>query len=92
MDVIIPAGGIPRPSHPIYKYTQGKPKALLDIAGKPMIQWVLDALSEAKSVGHVAVVGVSEGSVDLSCKKPMSIHPQSLQHGGEPACRRAANP
>jgi NDP-sugar pyrophosphorylase family protein len=38
MDVIIPAGGIPRPNHPIYKYTQGKPKALLDIAGKPMIR------------------------------------------------------
>jgi GTP:adenosylcobinamide-phosphate guanylyltransferase len=74
MDVIIPAGGIPRPSHPLYRYTQGKPKALLDIAGKPMIQWVLDALSEAKSVGHVAVVGV-EGSVELSCKKPMSIFP-----------------
>lgn len=74
MDIIIPAGGIPRPNHPIYKYTQGKPKALLDVAGKPMIQWVLDAVSEAKSVGHVAVVGV-EGSVDLSCKKPMSVLP-----------------
>lgn len=74
MDVIIPAGGIPRTDHPIYKYTQGKPKALLDVAGKPMIQWVLDALSEAKSVGHVAVVGM-DGSVRLSCKKPLSILP-----------------
>jgi len=83
MDVIIPAGGIPRPNHPLYKYTQGKLKALLDIAGKPMIQWVLDALSEAKSVGHVAVVGLAlseeveglDGGVNLSCKKPMSILP-----------------
>ena len=74
MDVIITAGGIPRPKHPIYKYTKGKPKALLDIAGKPMIQWVLDAVSEAKSVGHVAVVGL-DGSVGLSCKKPMSVIP-----------------
>ena len=74
MDIIITAGGIPRPKHPIYKYTQGKPKALLDIAGKPMIQWVLDAVSEAKSVGHVAVVGL-DGSVGLSCKKPMSVIP-----------------
>jgi len=74
MDIIITAGGIPRPKHPIYKYTQGKPKALLDIAGKPMIQWVLDAISEAKSVGHVAVVGL-DGSVELSCKKPMSVIP-----------------
>lgn len=82
MDIIIPAGGIPRPDHPIYKYTQGKPKALLDVAGKPMIQWVLDALGEAKSIGHVAVVGLAlsdvegvEGSVGLSCKKPLSVLP-----------------
>ena len=82
MDIIITAGGIPRPKHPIYKYTKGKPKALLDIAGKPMIQWVLDAVSEAKSVGHVAVVGLAQsevegldGSVELSCKKPMSVIP-----------------
>jgi len=58
MDVIIPAGGTPMPSHPLYKYTQGKPKALIDIAGKPMIQWVLDAVSEAKSLDEVAVVGL----------------------------------
>jgi len=82
MDIIITAGGIPRPKHPIYKYTQGKPKALLDIAGKPMIQWVLDAVSEAKSVGHVAVVGLAQsevegldGSVELSCTKPLTMIP-----------------
>ena len=74
MDVIITAGGIPKPSHPLYNYTQGMPKALLDIGGKPMIQWVLDAVSEAKSVGRVTVVGL-DGSVDLSCKKPMSVIP-----------------
>ncbi|HSM71984.1 MAG TPA: NTP transferase domain-containing protein [Anaerolineales bacterium] len=74
MDIIIPAGGIPKSGNPLYPFTQGKPKALLDIAGKPMIQWVLDAVSEAKSVGHVAVVGL-DGSVDLSCKKPLSVIP-----------------
>ena len=72
MDIIIPAGGIPKSGNPLYPFTQGKPKALLDIAGKPMIQWVLDAVSEAKSVGHVAVVGL-DGSVDLSCRKPLSV-------------------
>jgi GTP:adenosylcobinamide-phosphate guanylyltransferase len=74
MDVIIPAGGIPKPRHPLYQYTQGKLKALLDIAGKPMIQWVLDAVSEAKSIERAAVVGL-DGSVDLSCKKPLSVLP-----------------
>jgi len=84
MDAIITAGGIPKPSHPLYKYTQGKPKALLDIAGKPMIQWVLDAISEAKSVGRVAVVGLAQsevegldGSVDLSSNKPLTLLPNT---------------
>ena len=74
MDVIIPAGGIPKLGKPLHKLTQGMPKAILDIAGKPMIQWVLDAVSEAKSVGRVAVVGL-DGSVELSCAKPLTILP-----------------
>ncbi len=47
-----------------------------------MIQWVLDALGEAKCIGHVVVVGLGpnesdgpDGSVDLFCKKHMSILP-----------------
>ena len=74
MNIIIPAGGIPKPNHPLYKYTQGKSKALIDIAGKPMVQWVLDAVSEAKELERVAVVGL-EGSVALSCDKPLTLLP-----------------
>ena len=33
MGFIIAAGGIPLPSHPLYKHTQGKPEALFDVAG-----------------------------------------------------------
>jgi hypothetical protein len=74
LDVIIPAGAIPKPDEPLYKYTRGQPKALLDVAGKPMIQWVLDAVSEAKSVGQVIVVGLDE-SASLSCEKKLTILP-----------------
>jgi len=74
MDIIITAGGIPKPSHPLYKYTQGKPKALIDIAGKPMIQWVLNAVSEAKGLEEVTVIGLKE-SVVLSCDKPLTLLP-----------------
>jgi len=74
MDIIITAGGIPRRGDPLYEYTQGKPKALIDIAGKPMVQWVLDAVSQAKSVGRVIVVGL-DGNVELSCSKPLTILP-----------------
>jgi NDP-sugar pyrophosphorylase family protein len=62
MDVIVMAGGIPKPDDPLYEYTQGQPKALLDIAGKPMVQWVLDALAEAESIDQVVLISLSEES------------------------------
>lgn len=68
MDAIVTAGGIPQPEEPLYPYTQGSSKALLDIAGKPMIQWVLDALCEAETIEHIVIVGLPEDS-DLQCKK-----------------------
>lgn len=68
MDAIVTAGGIPQPGEPLYEYTQGQSKALLDVAGKPMIQWVLDALSDAQTVGNVVVVGLSEDN-GLKCSK-----------------------
>src|SRR4030042_3829900 len=62
MDAIVIAGGIPTADEPLYPYTQGKPKALLDLCGKPMIQWVLDALEGAKSIDRIVIVGLPEDS------------------------------
>jgi GTP:adenosylcobinamide-phosphate guanylyltransferase len=68
MDAIVTAGGIPQPGEPLYEYTQGKSKALLDIHGKPMIQWVLDALCAAKTIDKVIIIGLPENS-GLACEK-----------------------
>jgi GTP:adenosylcobinamide-phosphate guanylyltransferase len=70
MDAIVTAGGIPLPGDRLYPATQGNSKALLDIAGKPMIQWVLDALTNAKTVDNVVIVGLTEKS-GLKCGKKM---------------------
>jgi GTP:adenosylcobinamide-phosphate guanylyltransferase len=70
MDAIVTAGGIPLPEEPLYPATQGESKALVDVAGKPMIQWVLDALSESKTVDNVIIVGLTEKS-GLLCSKKM---------------------
>jgi GTP:adenosylcobinamide-phosphate guanylyltransferase len=56
---IITAGGIPKPDEPLYPYTQGSSKALLDICGKPMIQWVVDAICAAQKIEKVVIVGLS---------------------------------
>lgn len=69
MDAIVTAGGIPQPKDPLYAYAKGNSKALIDVAGKPMIQWVLDALSDAKNVDNVIIIGLTSKS-GLTCKKP----------------------
>ncbi len=69
MDAIVTAGGIPRPEDPLYTYSHGDSKALIDIAGKPMVQWVLDALGDSKKVDNVIIVGLSP-KTGVTCKKP----------------------
>jgi NDP-sugar pyrophosphorylase family protein len=74
MDAVVTAGGIPQPDELLYPYTLGKPKALLEIAGKPMVQWVLDALSGAKKVENVVLIGLTEKS-GVTCTKPLTFIP-----------------
>lgn len=74
MNAIVTAGGIPEPNDKLYEYSQGKSKALIDVAGKPMVQWVLDALSNANEVDQVIVIGLDEKD-NLTCKKPIHYIP-----------------
>src|SRR3990172_4440100 len=70
MDAIVTAGGIPHPEDPLYSYLKGDAKALVDVAGKPMVQWVLDAPGDARHVRNVILVGLSPKN-NLTCKKPL---------------------
>ena len=70
MDAIVTAGGIPQPDEPLYAHTAGSAKALVDVAGKAMVQWVLDALGGAERVDNIIVVGLSPKS-ELTCQKPL---------------------
>lgn len=74
MDALVTAGGIPDPEDPLFPYAQGRPKALIELAGKPMLQWVLDALGGAETVERVQVIGLDPGA-SLSCSKPLSFTP-----------------
>lgn len=58
LDAVVIAGGVPQPGDLLYKASQGQPKALIDIAGKPMGQWVVDALSASTEVRQVIIVGL----------------------------------
>ena len=62
MDAIVTAGGVPAPEDSLYPYTLGNSKALLDVANKPMIQWVLDALCASQKVDNIIIIGLTEAS------------------------------
>jgi len=74
MYAIVTAGGIPKPEDPLYEYTQGQSKALLEIAGKPMVQWVLDAVGASEKIEKVVIVGLDPES-GVSCQKPLTYIP-----------------
>jgi molybdopterin-guanine dinucleotide biosynthesis protein A len=71
MDAVVIAGGIPQPNEKLYIHSRGHAKALVDVAGKPMVQWVLDALSEAHTIEHVVLIGLTDRA-NLTCKKPIT--------------------
>jgi GTP:adenosylcobinamide-phosphate guanylyltransferase len=68
MYAIVTAGGIPNPEDPLYSYLKGDAKALVDVAGRPMIQWVLDALNAAQQVDDIILIGLSAKSGLVSVK------------------------
>jgi molybdopterin-guanine dinucleotide biosynthesis protein A len=74
MDCVVLAGGVPRQEDPLYEHTQGRSKALLDIAGRPMLAWVLDALARANSIDRVILVGL-EPSPELEVERPAAVVP-----------------
>jgi molybdopterin-guanine dinucleotide biosynthesis protein A len=65
MDSIVTAGGISKPDDPLFKLTGIEKKALIPLAGKPMIAWVVDAVWKSGLVENIAIVGLESGEVDF---------------------------
>ncbi len=57
MDVVVLAGGVPRPGDTLYPHSLGRPKASLEVRGRAIGQRVVDALTEASAVDRIVVVG-----------------------------------
>ena len=74
MHAVVTAGGAPAPNEPLYPFTRGGFKALLDIQGKPMIQWVLDALGGSSKVDRVVIVGLPVDT-PLRCARDLTLVP-----------------
>lgn len=70
MNVIVTAGGVTEPGQTLYEATRGGPKALIEIAGRPMVQWVLDALGQSPAVERVCLIGLPL-EIQLTCAHPL---------------------
>lgn len=70
MDCIIVAGGVPQEEDLLYEYTQGKPKALLDMNGRTMLERVVDALQSARQIEEIVVVGLGS-DMGQTFKRPV---------------------
>ena len=58
IDCVLIAGGVPQPADPLYPFAKGQPKTLIELAGRPMAQWVVTALTKTEEVGKIVVVGL----------------------------------
>lgn len=74
MDAIVTAGGITPDNDPLFPYTKFGYKSLIQIKGKAMVQWVLDALSGVSQIDQVYVVGLPS-DIPLHCSHPLVFLP-----------------
>jgi GTP:adenosylcobinamide-phosphate guanylyltransferase len=74
MDAFITAGGRPGVDEPLYQATRGGYKAMLDIAGKPMVQWVVDALAASDRIERLVLIGLP-AEMRLTCSKSIAYLP-----------------
>lgn len=65
MDAIVTAGGINEPDDPLYAATGVAKKALIPLVGKPMVNWVLEALAGSELIDNIVLVGLSSDEVDF---------------------------
>ncbi|MFN2137452.1 MAG: nucleotidyltransferase family protein [Candidatus Promineifilaceae bacterium] len=73
MDCVVIAGGLPGPEDPLYAYTQGKPKALIDMEGRTMLERVMDALQTAGEVERIVIVGLGS-AMGMQFLRPADKH------------------
>ena len=72
MNAIISAGGDVKENDLLGSLlTSGDRKALLPIAGKPMIQWEIDTIDQVDSVENIIIIGLSESDGLASMNKPI---------------------
>lgn len=76
MSAVVLAGGLMDHDDPLYAEGRDGARSLIDIHGKPMVQWVIDALDASKSVRELYIIGLAPG-YHLNSKKPVHHLPDA---------------
>jgi molybdopterin-guanine dinucleotide biosynthesis protein A len=74
MNAVVLAGGKMALDDPLYAQGVDGSRSLIDILGKPMIQWVVDALEASDCVAEMYVIGLPP-TYKLGVKKPVHYLP-----------------
>ena len=76
ISAIVLAGGMITADEPLYPIAGEMKKAMLPVAGKPMIQWVIEAIDRAATVSRIILVGLDE-QLWFETIKPVSALPDT---------------
>lgn len=63
---VVTAGWSPKEDDPLAEYTHDHPKALIPIAGKPMIAHVVDALAGSRNIQNIVIVSLDPAAAQFS--------------------------
>lgn len=74
MDAVIMAGGIMPAEDPLYHESPNGNRSLIKLMGKPMVQWVIDALDASDAVAELYMVGLTP-EFGISAAKPLHFIP-----------------
>lgn len=78
MHCLILAGGSRSPDDPLFAYTQGQPKALIQMGDRTLLEWVVGAIQDSRFVEEVVVIGIDPAvgtAGGLSFKRPVHFLP-----------------
>jgi GTP:adenosylcobinamide-phosphate guanylyltransferase len=74
LNAIVLGGGKIALDDPLYQESPDGLRSLIEVHGKPMVQWVIDALDASQSVANLYVIGLPPDS-GLKASKPMHYLP-----------------
>lgn len=73
----IPAGSDPNKIDPLCQAANVTNKAFIELAGKPTINYVIEALDKAERIESITVVGLDPSHLEVSTSKPINFIPST---------------